>query len=100
MLKSQLLAGALEFIGLSQGLECEEQHAFTLELAPQLLFKGPNLGWGACTANAAVGLEFGLPRCCGHHGEWQVSGKAGANAVEECRELLFWPAVAAVEHHM
>jgi hypothetical protein len=38
LLKPQLLAGALELIGLSQGLECEEQHAFTFELALQLLF--------------------------------------------------------------
>jgi hypothetical protein len=38
LLKPQLLAGALKLIGLSQGLECEEQHAFTFELALQLLF--------------------------------------------------------------
>jgi hypothetical protein len=37
VLKPQLLAVALELIGLSQGLECEEQHAFTCELALQLL---------------------------------------------------------------
>jgi hypothetical protein len=81
MLQPQLLAAALKLIGLSQGLKRQEHHAFIVELASQPLFQGLNLGWDAFTANAAIGMELGLPRRCGNHGEWQVSGKAGTNAV-------------------
>jgi hypothetical protein len=81
LLQPQLLAAALEPVCLSQGLKRQEHHPFIVELASQTLFKGLNLGWDAFTANAAIGLKLGLPRCCGDCGEWQVSGKAGTNAV-------------------